>query len=372
MLCNTLRMSPLLFLFLFALTIGSDVADDLDKPVVTETVDKIIRPLMQADNIPGMAIAVAIDGKITFFNYGVASRETLQPVTNETLFEIGSISKTFTATLAAYAHVNGNLSLSESVSKYLPSLRGSSFDKISLLNLGTHTSGGLPLQVPETIKNTDELMDYLKHWQPTHDAGTYRTYSNVSIGLLGMITAKSMHRPFEDAMEKELLPSLGMTRSYIKVPTDQMNRYAQGYTCEDKPIRVSPGVLASEAYGIKSCMSDMIRFLIANMQPAPLGSGEKDDRLQHAITDTHTGYFTAGEMTQDLIWEQYPYPVELERVLAGNSYAMIFEATVATKLDEPLLPQANVLINKTGSTNGFAAYVAFVPAETIGIVILAN
>jgi CubicO group peptidase (beta-lactamase class C family) len=116
----------------------------------------------------------------------------------------------------------------------------------------------------------------------------------------------------------------------------------------------------------------MIRFLMANMQPTPPGSVEKDDKLHHAITDTHTGYSTAGEMTQDLIWEQYPFPVELKRLLAGNSSTMINEATVATQLSKPLPPQANVLINKTGSTNGFAAYVAFIPARQMGIVILAN
>ena len=77
-------------------------------------------------------------------------------------------------------------------------------------------------------------------------------------------------------------------------------------------------------------------------------------------------------MTQDLIWEQYPYPVELKRVLAGNSSQMINEATPVTQLSKPLPPQANVLINKTGSTNGFAAYVAFVPAKKMGVVILAN
>jgi CubicO group peptidase (beta-lactamase class C family) len=286
---------------------------------------------------------------------------------------MGSISKTFTATLAAYAQLNGDLSLSENVSKYLPGLRDSSFDKISLIHLGTHTSGGLPLQVPESIKNNDDLMEYLKHWHPPYAAGTYRVYSNVGIGLLGLVTAERMHRPFEEAMESMLLPALGLTRSYINVPADQMSRYAQGYTAEDKPIRVSPGVLGSEAYGIKSCSSDMIRFLIANMQPAAsAGFAEKAEKLQRAINDTHTGYFTAGEMTQDLIWEQYPYPVELKRVLAGNSSRMINEATPVTQLREPLPPQANVLINKTGSTNGFAAYVAFIPARKMGIVILAN
>jgi beta-lactamase class C len=64
--------------------------------------------------------------------------------------------------------------------------------------------------------------------------------------------------------------------------------------------------------------------------------------------------------------------VELKQVLAGNSDAMIYQATEATELTPPLPPQANALLNKTGSTNGFASYLAFIPAQKLGIVLLAN
>jgi beta-lactamase class C len=94
--------------------------------------------------------------------------------------------------------------------------------------------------------------------------------------------------------------------------------------------------------------------------------------LQRAITDTHTGYFKAGVMTQDFIWEQYAYPVELKTLLEGNSYQMILEATPVAQITPPMEPRNDVLINKTGSTNGFGAYVAFVPEKQMGIVILAN
>jgi CubicO group peptidase (beta-lactamase class C family) len=269
--------------------------------------------------------------------------------------------------LASYAQIQGDLSLTDNVSKYLPSLRGSSFDHVSLINLATHTAGGLPLQVPDEIKNNDQLMAYLKQWKPAFAAGTDRTYSNLSIGMLGLITAQSMRESFEVAMEKKLFAELGMKRSYINVPADQMKRYAQGYTKKDEPIRVSPGVLDSEAYGVKSTSSDMIRFVALNMDADKL-----NDKLRRAIVATHTGYFTSGELTQDLIWEQYPYPIELKRLLYGNSPSMIFEDQPATRLAEPLQPQTNVLIDKTGSTNGFGAYVAFIPAKKMGIVILAN
>jgi beta-lactamase class C len=341
--------------------------DENTQKEISDMIADVIRPLMREYRIPGMAVAVTVNGENYFYNYGVASIETQKPITSDTLFEIGSDSKIFTATLASYAQVNGKLLLSDSASKYLPSLRGSSFDSISLLNLGTHTSGGLPLQVPETIGNTDQLMDYFRHWQPTYAAGTHRIYSNPGIGLLGMIAAQSMHESFDDAIEKKLFPMLGMKHSYINVPSDQMKDYAQGYTKQGAPIRLNAGLLSSEAYGVKSSTADMARFVAANMQIIKL-----DGKLQRAIDNTHTGYFRSGEITQDLIWEQYPYPVELKQVLAGNSDAMLYQATKATELNPPLQPQANVLINKTGTTNGFASYVAFVPAQKLGIVILAN
>ena len=91
-------------------------ADKVDRAEVKDAVDAVIVPLMREQKIPGMAVGVTIDGQSYFFNYGVASRETQQPVTSDTLFEIGSLSKTFTATLASYAQIQGDLSLTDSAS----------------------------------------------------------------------------------------------------------------------------------------------------------------------------------------------------------------------------------------------------------------
>ncbi len=80
-----------------------------------------------------------LSGKSYVFNYGVASIATRQPVADGTLFEIGSVSKTFTAALASYAQVMGRLSLSDTTYKYLPELRGHPLGDVTLINLGTHT-----------------------------------------------------------------------------------------------------------------------------------------------------------------------------------------------------------------------------------------
>ncbi len=327
-------------------------------------VNAVSLPLRKKNQIPGMAIAITLDGRDYFFNYGIESKETRKPVTRETLFEIGSLSKTFAAVLASYALIHGSLSLSDRVSHYLPRLRGSSFDKINLLNLATHTSG-LPLFVPKGISNTSELMNYLKHWHSPFRAGSHRIYSNIGIGLLGAIAAKSRNETYEEAIQNGLFPQLGMTHSYLNVPPDEMKDYAQGYTAKNAPVRMHAGVLAAEAYGVKSCAADLIRFIEENMELIKI-----DAQLQRAILLTHTGYFESAGLTQDLVWEQYAYPVERKRLLAGN--AAVLKESVATRLEPPLPPQTDVLIDKSGATNGFSAYVAFIPAKKIGIVILAN
>jgi len=353
----------------FALILGaaSCIAAPPSDQQLESVVNAAVGPVIQQQNIAGLAVAITQNGQQHYFNYGVASKENRKPVSQDTLFEIGSVSKTFAATLAGYAQANGKLSLSDTASTVLPALRGSAFDRISVLQLGTYTAGGLPLQFPDDADHADTMLDYFKRWTPVYPAGTHRLYSNPSIGLFGYLAAHSMGQPFDDLMEKTLLPKLGLKHTYLKVPPAQMGLYAQGYNKDDKPVRVEPGALDSEAYGVKTSASDLIRYVEANMKPAGL-----EKPLQQAIATTHTGYYTVGQMTQGLGWEFYPYPVTLDRLLAGNSTEMAMEAREVKWLNPPQQPPQNVLLNKTGSTGGFGAYVAFVPSKDIGIVILAN
>ncbi|SAK77232.1 class C beta-lactamase [Caballeronia ptereochthonis] len=342
-------------------------AADADDARIRKTVDDTIKPMMALHGIAGMAVGVVVQGRPYVFDYGVASKETKQPVTRDTLFELGSISKTFTATLASYAQLEGDLSLNDPVSRHLPSLAGSEFGKVTLLNLGTHTPGGLPLQVPDDVHDNDQLLRYFKSWRPAQPPGTIRTYANPGIGALGLITAKSMRQDFDALMQTRLFPALGLKHSYVDVPAAKQRDYAQGYGKDDAPIRMKGGVLSSEAYGVRSTADDMTRFMQINMNMVRI-----DPPFQRAVIATHTGYFHAGPLTQDLIWEQYPYPVALQSLLDGNSQSMILNATPVTAIEPPQAPRDDVWINKTGSTNGFGAYVAFVPKERVGIVMLAN
>ncbi|TNI92560.1 FOX family cephalosporin-hydrolyzing class C beta-lactamase [Aeromonas allosaccharophila] len=333
---------------------------------LTATVDGAIQPMLKEYRIPGMAVAVLKDGKAHYFNYGVANRESGQHVSEQTLFEIGSVSKTLTATLGAYAAVKGGFELDDKVSQHAPWLKGSAFDGVTMAELATYSAGGLPLQFPDEVDSNDKMRTYYRHWSPVYPAGTHRQYSNPSIGLFGHLAANSLGQPFEQLMSQTLLPKLGLHHTYIQVPESAIANYAYGYSKEDKPIRVTPGVLAAEAYGIKTGSADLLKFVEANM------GYQGDAAVKSAIALTHTGFHSVGGMTQGLGWESYAYPVTEQVLLAGNSPAVSFQANPVTRFAVPKAMGEQRLYNKTGSTGGFGAYVAFVPARGIAIVMLAN
>ncbi|EMV2916425.1 class C beta-lactamase [Vibrio alginolyticus] len=329
-------------------------------------VDECAKGLINEYNIPGLAVAVTIDGKRYFYNYGLADVSKGSLVTNDTIFELGSISKTFAATLTGYAQEKGKLDMDDKVKDYIPELENSALGNTKLVNVATYTAGGLPLQFPSEVTNDAEMMQYYKTWKPEYEAGTKRKYSNPSIGLFGYIGALSMKSDYTEMMETVILPELGMTNTFVDVPKDKLNNYAFGYSSEGKPVRVNPGILDAQAYGIKSTSLDMLQYIEANMGQAQLNTD-----IENALERTHTKYFDTDTFTQAVGWEGYDYPVSLSQLLKGNSSDVILKAKPVQASVSGTLGR-DVWYNKTGSTGGFGAYVAYVPSEKIGIVILAN
>lgn len=360
---STLRFFQLACLVALCANTDSHAANDDDAARVAAIVDAAVKPAIEQHRLPGMAVGVTVDGKRYFYNYGQTTRQGGRPVTKETLFEIGSVSKTFAATLAAYAEASGKLSLQDPVSRHLPALRGGTFDKVTLLQLGTHTSG-LPLAVPQRIDSERGMVEYLSTWRPPYPVGTHRVYSNNGIGLLGAIAANRLGGRYGELIRTIVFEPLGMKHSHFKVSADRQADYAQGYTAADAPIRMKEGYLWEPAYGIRSSSGDLVAFLEANMPGARI-----DDTLRQAIARTHVPRLRAGPITQGLVWEQYRYPATLQQLLAGN--AAILRAEPARPVDAAQSQQPAYL-HKTGSTNGYSAYVAFVPDKRIGVVLLAN
>lgn len=342
------------------------IASDGEQPKqLQQIVNAAVTPVMQQYQIPGMAVAITYQGQASYFNFGVASLAQQAPVTSDTIFELGSVSKTFNALLAGYAIDQGKIELTAHPSHYWPALKGSAIDNATMLQLATYSAGGLPLQFPDSVKDNADMLHYFQQWQPTTTMGEQRQYSNPSIALFGYLASRALGDDFSNLITNQLLPAFGLHHTYVEVPAAAQQQYAWGYNQQLQPVHVNPAVLDAEAYGIKSTATDMLRYVQLQLDPSTLAVA-----YQHAIATTQVGYYQLGKMQQGLGWEQYPHPVAESVLLEGNSSEMILQSRAVKPVASRITGAR--LFNKTSSTGGFGAYVVFVPEHQLGIVLLAN
>lgn len=334
---------------------------------ITEIVNRAITPLMKEQAIPGMAVAVIYQGTPYYFTWGDADVAKKQPVTQQTLFELGSVSKTFTGVLGGDAIARGEIRLNDPATKYWPELTGKQWQGITLLHLATYTAGGLPLQVPEDVTTDTELRRYYQNWQPEWAPGTHRLYANASIGLFGAMAVKPSGLSFEKAMTERVLQPLKLTHTWITVPPAEQKHYAWGYR-DGKAVHVSPGQLDAEAYGVKSTIQDMARWVQFNMDTSKIS----EKTLQQGITLAQSRYWQIGDMYQGLGWEMLNWPVNPDTIINGSDSKIALAALPAKAVTPPVPAVSASWVHKTGATGGFGSYVAFVPQKELGIVMLAN
>ncbi|MGB7803887.1 CMY2/MIR/ACT/EC family class C beta-lactamase [Buttiauxella sp.] len=339
----------------------------LSEKQIAQTVDRVITPLLKEQSIPGMAVAVIYQGKPYYFTYGQADVGQNLPVTKETLFELGSVSKTFTGVLGGNNVARGEIKLSDPATKYWPELTGQQWKDITLLQLATYTAGGLPLQVPDDVTSQTSLFNFYQNWQPQWEPGDTRLYANASIGLFGALAVKPSGLSFEEAMSKRVFQPLNLSHTWIKVPTSEQSHYAWGYR-DGKAVHVSPGMLDAEAYGVKSTIEDMASWVQANMKPEDVD----DKTLQQGIELAQSRYWRIGSMYQGLGWEMLNLPVEANTLINGSDNKVALAAQKAVAIEPPAPVVKASWVHKTGSTGGFGTYVAFIPEQQLGIVMLAN
>ncbi|HFF5581743.1 TPA: ADC family extended-spectrum class C beta-lactamase [Acinetobacter baumannii] len=356
---SCLLLSPL-FIFSTSIYAGNTPKDQEIKKLV----DQNFKPLLEKYDVPGMAVGVIQNNKKYEMYYGLQSVQDKKAVNSSTIFELGSVSKLFTATAGGYAKNKGKISFDDTPGKYWKELKNTPIDQVNLLQLATYTSGNLALQFPDEVKTDQQVLTFFKDWKPKNSIGEYRQYSNPSIGLFGKVVALSMNKPFDQVLEKTIFPALGLKHSYVNVPKTQMQNYAFGYNQENQPIRVNPGPLDAPAYSVKSTLPDMLSFIHANLHPQKYPAD-----IQRAINETHQGRYQVNTMYQALGWEEFSYPATLQTLLDSNSEQLVMKPNKVTAISkEPSVK----MYHKTGSTTGFGTYVVFIPKENIGLVMLTN
>lgn len=329
------------------------------------TVSQQVSQLMQQQQIPGMAVAVLWQGNTYFYSFGKADLAANTAVTPDTLFELGSISKTFAGVIGAMALESGDIKLTDPVSKYWPALTAKPWQRINMQHLATYTAGGLPLFMPDSVTDKASLLRYYQQWQPEFSPGTQRVYANSSIGLFAHLAVAAAGKGYAEVFQ-QLTTTLQMPNTYLQVPAAAQAQYAWGYN-EGKPVRIGTGVLLDEAGGAKASVRDIATWLQANLKPEQV----KDPLLQAGIARSQQRYAKSALMYQGLGWEMLDYPLPLTALTAMTAPGFV-AGSAATVLAPPAAAVADSWVHKTGATGGFGAYAAFIPSRQVGIVLLAN
>jgi serine-type D-Ala-D-Ala carboxypeptidase/endopeptidase len=201
----------------------------------------------------GMAAIIVEGDTVRIVTHGGMSTSKADSITPDTLFEIGSITKTFTALLLADMVIKGEVKLYDSAEKWLPQglrglkLRDRTGSPIRLVDLATHRSG-LP-RLPDNMPNGTradpyvdyreaELLAYLKSREVMMDADGGKTskkrdeayaYSNLGFGLLGYVLARAADTTYAELLQKRVLTPLGLSSTYLDVPRGEMGRFSNAH-----------------------------------------------------------------------------------------------------------------------------------------------
>ena len=334
---------------------------------VNQVVNKTIQAVMKKNDIPGFAVAVIYQDQSWYFTYGVINTEHNIPVTEHSLFEIGSVSKTFTGVLGGDTLARGEINLDDPVRRYWPALMASKWNNISLLQLATYTAGGLPWKIPNHVTNESSLLDFYNSWQPHWEPGAKRLYGNSSIGLFGVLAVKPSGMHFEEALKTRVLQPLNMNSTWVNVPEEHQQHYSWGYS-NNKPVRLLPDMLAANTYGLISTVRDMAAWVQANLAPERV----QNETLQQGIKLAQSRYWRIGSMYQGLGWHIFNWPADPDVVMYCSNRKVALEPQTSVAITPPVSLVKPSWVHKTGSTRGFGAYVAFIPEKQIGIVLLAN
>jgi CubicO group peptidase (beta-lactamase class C family) len=322
-------------------------------------------PFMNEGKSIGLTVGLVTPTNATVMAFGRPSLLSSYSMTGDTLFEIGSITKTFTALTLAREVEQGRVRLDQPIQELLPpgvelpeAARG-----VTLRHLTTHTSGFPrlpfnPAMIVGSLKmlllGSDpyagyaetNLLEDLRTIRLESKPGTKLSYSNFGVALLGYLLARNAGTNYENLLKRDVCQPLAMGDTTLTLTRAQAARFAQGYRAVTRlgPVllclRASPWFVGSDLGGagaIRSTGSDMMKYLESNLRP-------KDQVLEHALRETHRELFRE------------------------NAETAIGWNWLRTR-NQPLKQD---VIWHNGGTGGFCSFVGFTEDCQVGVVVLSN
>jgi CubicO group peptidase (beta-lactamase class C family) len=265
-----------------------------------------VQAFMQATGTPGVGVGLHFQGQDHFYNFGQGSPG--HPVNQNTVFEIGSVTKSFTATLLAYQVVAGQKRLTDPVTKYLPSaVQGNQgLQQVTLQDLATHTAG-MPDQAGGKAPGNalfagqppgPPLLHWWESFTPQHPPGTYWLYSDIGFVTLGFSLIGANGGPtYSQLLQRDIAGPLGLRNTTPRYTTGP--NVAQG-TIGGWPSPTKP--VLTHASDLKSTPQDMLTWLKAQLGIFPAGT---PPHLRRAIALTHQIRFRSSQIpfNMGLAWQ---------------------------------------------------------------------
>jgi D-alanyl-D-alanine-carboxypeptidase/D-alanyl-D-alanine-endopeptidase len=313
-----------------------------------EAIADLVRPYVEKRQARGIVVGlIEPDGKRRVLTFGEAG-EGARPLAESSVFEIGSITKTFTGTVLADMVRRGEVKLDDPIAKYLPAevrVPSRNGRQITLLDLATHTSG-LP-RLPTGYEPADpdnpyaqfgpeQLYAFLSCYELEREPGAKFEYSNLGMGLLGHALARAAGADsFQTLVTDRVLRPLGMSmtaygRAGTLAPWMTRGHNQQGEVAPYFDVAVLAG-----GGGLNSNVTDLMTYLEAN-------TGEPTSPLERAMRDAHRGH-------------HIPRP--------GMQVGLGWMTMTRGPLN---------LVGLSGGTAGYSSFIAFDPGTRAGVVVLAN
>jgi D-alanyl-D-alanine carboxypeptidase len=243
-------------------------------PELRQPLDVRIRGIMERQHIPGMAVVVIKDGQVQELKgYGVTDVTTKQPVSPDTKFPIGSITKPFTAMAIMMLVEEGKVNLDKPISQYLADLPPQ-WRPLTLRQLLSHTAG---LAEDYSWQKIKQPQDFIKKGKPDLDfpPGEASSYSNTGFFLAGLVIEKVSNQPYGDFLRDRIFAPLGMKQTQAKL--ESVPNLASGYIWNDhlNKVGITEDPITQAAYSAGSIMStasDMAKWVQALDQGKLLSS----------------------------------------------------------------------------------------------------
>lgn len=340
-----------------------------------QEIDKLAKSFMQQNHVEGLSIAtVNKNGVIQTLNYGYANEQTKTPTSNKTIYRIASFSKTYTATLAAVASVEGKLNLDGAFNQYIPELASNvKLNKVTSNMLLAHVSS-FPFDFKPTPRNYPEVIRDLNKFTPTYAPASQYGYSNAGIGTMGYVLQGAYAESYEALLANKVAKPLNLQSTYLHLPQDKESDVALGHEQNNKLRPYDRDIdIWFAAASLKSNISDMAKFLNAQINYNKL----KDPILSQAILNLHQNkYCLIGNVAcEQLGWQAHTLAGlnnSISDTFAGVDQAGNLTFALQRIVNNPTFPKNKVFIDKSCGGYGMSGYMAYLPEQKVGVVILLN